>query len=127
MTAAAGEPLPAEDTFFQALVRADAGLPGGVLADDFLIVDIMRGEVTDRAGFIAAVSGGQVTFHRAEPADRRVRHYGQTAIVVGRTRMTGAAGGTEFTLASRYTHVFVSTGAGCWKLASAQGTPIAGG
>lgn len=106
-------------------MQADAGLLDGILADDFLIVDIMRGDVTGRAGFIAAVPAGQVTFHRVEPADRQVRHYSQTAIVVGRTRMTGAAGGAEFTLASRYTHVFVNT-AGGWKLASAQGTPIAG-
>jgi ketosteroid isomerase-like protein len=118
------EPLTAEDRFFQALVEADSGLLDSVLAEDFLIVDVMEGGVTSRADFLAAVSAGQVTFHRVDPADRLVRRYGRTAVVVGRTDMSGASGLEEFTVASRYTHVFTHTDAGDWKLASAQGTQI---
>lgn len=122
----AEEPLATEDAFFEALVKADTGLLGSILAGDFLIVDIMRGDVTGRADFLAAVSARQVTFHRIDPADRQVRRYGSTAVVTGRTQMSGAAGDEEFTVASRYTHVFAETGSGDWKLVSAQGTPIAG-
>ena len=120
------EPLVTEDAFFEALVTADAGLLGTILAEDFLIVDIMRGDITGRADFLAAVSAQAVTFHRIDPADRQVRRYGATAVVTGRTQMSGTSGDAEFTVASRYTHVFVDTGPGGWKLVSAQGTPIAG-
>jgi ketosteroid isomerase-like protein len=120
------EPLVTEDAFFEALVKADAGLLGSILAEDFRIVDIMRGDVTGRADFLAAVSAQAVTFHRIDPADRQVRRYGATAVVIGRTQMSGASADAEFTVASRYTHVFVDAGAAGWKLVSAQGTPIAG-
>ena len=40
--------------------------------------------------------------------------------------MTGSARDAEFTVASRYTHVFIDMGAAGWQLVSAQGTPIAG-
>ncbi len=121
----AEEPIPTEDAFFQALVTADTGLLGRILAEDFLIIDIMRGDVTGRADFLAAVSAQAVTFHRIDPADRQVRRYGVTAVVTGRTQMSGASAGTEFSVASRYTHVFADTGASGWQLVSAQGTPIA--
>lgn len=119
------QPLAADDAFFQALVKADASLLEDILAGDFLIVDIMRGDVNGRADFIAAVAAQQVTFHEIEPADRQVRFYGTTAVIVGRTRMSGSSAEGDFTFASRYTHVFTLEGDG-WKLASAQGTPIAG-
>lgn len=86
----------------------------------------MRGDVTGRADFLAAVSAQDVTFHRIDPADRNVRRYGATAVVTGRTQMSGSAGDAEFTVASPYTHVFVDTGTAGWQLVSAQGTPIAG-
>ncbi len=122
----AEEPLATEDAFFEALVQADTGRLGSILAEDFLIVDIMRGDVTGRADFLAAVSAQAVTFHRVEPAERQVRRYGATAVVTGRTQMSGAAGDGEFAVASRYTHVFVRADTGAWELVSAQGTPIAG-
>lgn len=122
----AEEPVATEDKFFQALVKADTALLASILAEDFLIVDIMRGDVTGRADFLAAVAAQDVTFHQIEPAERQVRRYGATAVVTGRTQMSGASAAAEFTVASRYTHVFVDTGATGWKLVSAQGTPIAG-
>lgn len=118
------EPLGAEDAFFQALVKADAGLLDSILAEDFLIIDIMRGDVTGRVGFLAAVAARQVDFDQIDPADRQVRRYGPTAIITGRTQMSGTSADGEFTIASRYTHVFIRDTDG-WKLASAQGTPIA--
>ena len=121
----AEEPIPTEDAFFRALMKADTGLLGSILAEDFLIIDIVRGDVTRRADFLAAVSARAVTFHRIDPADRQVRRYGATAVVTGRTQMSGTLADAEFTVASRYTHVFVDRGAAGWQLASARGTPIA--
>ena len=120
------EPLPAEDAFFQALVKADTRALDGILTGDFLIIDIMRGNVTGREGFLAAIAAQHVTFGQIEPADRQVRLYGDTAIVTGRTQMSGTSADGEFTIASRYTHVFIRHGDSSWKLASAQGTPTAG-
>src|SRR5919198_6057899 len=66
-----------------------------------------------------ANSGAQV---RLEPLERSERRFGNAAVIIGRTRMSGRFDATPFTTVSRYTHVFVRD-AERWRLASAQGTP----
>jgi hypothetical protein len=69
----------------------------------------------------------RLTFDSIEPdaATWRVRFYGTTAIITGRTRMNGRLEGAPWSASSRYTHVYVED-QGAWRLASAQGTPIIG-
>lgn len=117
------DPLAADDAFFTALVSADAVALDALLADDFAIVDVMRGGVTDKAAFVAAAGEGQVVFDTIEPAERRVRLYDGTAVITGRTAMSGSFAGAPFSAASRYTHVFADQ-EGRWRLVAAQGTQI---
>jgi ketosteroid isomerase-like protein len=63
-------------------------------------------------------------FMSIEQLEWRIRYYGSTAIVTGKTRMSGAFEGAPFSVNSSYTHVYVIVD-GDWKLASAQGTPTA--
>ena len=56
--------------------------------------------------------------------ESQVRLYGITAVITGRTQMSGRFGETHFTAISRYTHVFVKEQSQ-WRLVSAQGTQIA--
>lgn len=115
----------AEDRFFDALAAGDAGRIEDLLHDDFLIVDIMTGGVADRASFVAALRDRIVAFDRVELVERHTRRYGDSAVIVGRTEMSGTFGGAPFAAASRYTHVLVRDGDDRWRLASAQGTRIA--
>lgn len=117
------DPLTADDAFFGALTAADAETLATLLADDFMIIDVMRGAEADRESFLEVVGSGAVVFDAIEPAERRVRLRAGTAVVTGRTAMSGSFGGAPFSAASRYTHVFVDEGAG-WRLLAAQGTPI---
>jgi hypothetical protein len=66
----------------------------------------------------------KVKFEAIEPADNRMRLYQTTAIITGRTQIKGQLGDAYFAASSRYTHVFVWL-QNEWRLASAQGTPIA--
>lgn len=116
----------AEDEFFAALVAGDVRRIEEVLDEEFLIVDVMSGGVADRASFVAAVRDRLVEFERVALVERVTRRYGDTAIIVGRTEMSGTFGGDGFAAASRYTHVLVCGGDGRWRLATAQGTRIAG-
>jgi ketosteroid isomerase-like protein len=117
------DPLAADDAFFAALIAADGEALGALLGDDFAIIDVMRGAESDKSAFVAVVGGGEVAFDNIEPAERRVRRYDGTAVITGRTSMSGSFGGAPFSAASRYTHVFVDAGAG-WRLVAAQGTEI---
>jgi hypothetical protein len=70
------------------------------------------------------VGSGQLRFETVDRLAERVRLYGSAAVVTGETRMQGRFGEQAFGAHSRYTHVYVRTN-GAWRLASAQGTPIA--
>jgi len=118
------DPLPTEDAFFDALVQSDVESLEGLLADDFVIVDVMRGAEVRRGPFLDVIASRQVRFVALDVVERHVRRYGESAVVVGRTAMLGDVDGEPFSAASRYTHVFARTPAGEWQLVSAQGTPI---
>ena len=117
-------PLEADRRFFSSLLSTDVEALERILADDFLMIDVISGSEVSRTAFLELVGSGQLEFEAIEPADGRVRLHGTTAIVTGRTRMAGRFSGTPFSASSRYTHVFVEQ-EGRWRLAAAQGTPIA--
>ena len=117
----------ADEMFFGALLSADMTALEAVLADDFVIVDVMSGRVTGREEFLAAIGSGMLRFAEVTrfPAEQPVRRRDKAGVVVGRTRMVMHFGPDRVTANSRYTHVFVNDD-GSWRLMSAQGTPITG-
>ena len=120
----ASDPRAAERAFFNALVEAGVEALDRVLADDFLLIDVMGGAEITKAALLAVLGSGQLRFKVIEPAEQRVRRYPATAVVTGRTRMRGRLGRVPFAARSRYTHVYVEQH-GRWRLVAAQGTPIA--
>jgi ketosteroid isomerase-like protein len=115
----------ADEAFFSALLSADMGSLEAVLADDFVIVDVMSGGVTGREEFLSAIGSGMVRFAEVTrfSAEQSVRRRETAGVVVGRTRMVMHVGPDGVTANSRYTHVFVRDD-GSWRLMSAQGTPV---
>lgn len=120
--------LAADDAFFAALLAGDVRALAALLAEDFLIVDVLGGQVTDRATMLDAIGSGVLRFTRVDRDPERVtvRHRPGIGVVVGHTVMTMSFGGTATTVHSRYTHVFSDAG-GVWHLLAAQGTPVAEG
>ena len=114
----------ADRSFFHALTTANLDALEKLRAPDFILVDVMRGGVIPRDMLLIALASRQVSFDVIEPADVRVREYGDTAVINGRTTMMLTAGGDAVQLKSRYTHVYIRQGEG-WVFVSAQGTPIA--
>jgi ketosteroid isomerase-like protein len=118
--------LAADKRFFDALLAADKKALEEILASEFLIVDVASGGLTQRAEFIEFVISGAVRFINIEsfPSQSIVRHFADTAIVIGRTAIEFVLpDGQQVNAASRYTHVFLASGQ-AWRLVSAQGTPI---
>lgn len=119
------DPVAADQQFFAALLAADTADLDGLLADDFMLIDVMTGSEVPRAALLDVVGSGQLVFEAIDPAEVRRRRYGATAVVTGRTRMAGQYAGAAFAAASRYTHVYVEGAEGEWRMVAAQGTPIA--
>jgi hypothetical protein len=114
--------LSVEKSFYEALVRAHAGELGRLLADDFSLADLSGG-LMSKESLIDAVCSGKLRFEAIEPVEAKVRFYGPTAVVTGRTQMRGSFEQTPFVAHSRYTHVYVEREGGMF-LVAAQGTPI---
>ena len=116
----------ADRRFFAALLTADVAALGELLADDFVLIDVLQGGEIPRSALLEAMAQGVVSFERIEVLDSRERRYGNVAVITGRTEMRGQGGGQPWSARSRYTHVFVED-RGRWRLVSAQGTRIAEG
>ena len=93
-------------------------------AADFVLIDVMTGSEIPGSVLADLVGARQLVFDSVERIDSRVRTYGLAAVVTGQTRMRGRYQDQPFSAHSRYTHVYVGGDSG-WRLASAQGTPIA--
>jgi hypothetical protein len=113
-----------EDRFFAALLGGDGDALREVLAPDFVLIDVMTGSEIPGSVLVELVGSRQLRFESVERIDSRVRLYGTSAVVTGQTRMRGRYGDQSFAAHSRYTHVYIGSDFG-WRLASAQGTPIA--
>ena len=116
--------LAVELQFFDALVAPSCEALSLILADDFTMIDVLTGSEVAKPALLDFMGSGQVTFESIEPAESHVRLYGTTAIVTGRAQIRGKFAGAPFETKSRYVHVYVNQN-GRWRLASAQGTPIA--
>jgi len=116
-------PLIADETFFATLISGDVPALQRILTKDFILIDVMSGSAITKAEFLALMDSGQLQFESIVPADNRVRIYESTAIITGRTQMSGRMGNAPFSASSRYTHVYVMQ-ENEWRLATAQGTPI---
>jgi len=116
-------PEAVEQDFFTALIEADVERLSEVLADDFLLIDVMSGSEVARSSLLELVGAGQLRFAGIDRSEHRVRLYGTSAVITGRTDMQGIFGEEAFRVQSRYTHVFVDEG-GYWRMVAAQGTQI---
>ena len=118
------EVVACDESFFAALLDADHDLLGTILADDFVIVDVLSGQVARREELLGAISSGQLRFTEVTryAEERSVRLRASAAVVAGRTQMVMRYQGDEVTAQSRYTHVYTRD-SGRWRLLSAQGTP----
>ena len=118
------EVLACDESFFTALLAADHDLLGTILADDFVIIDVLSGQVARREELLGAISSGQLRFTEVTryAEERSVRLRDSAAVVAGRTQMVMRYQGNEVTAQSRYTHVYTRD-SGRWRLMSAQGTP----
>jgi hypothetical protein len=98
------DPLATDHQFFAALIQNDLPTLDQILADDFILIEVMGGSEVSKSGLLEALRSGQLKFQTIEPSDNRVRLYQTAAIVTGCTKMSGRFGETPFSTASRYTH-----------------------
>lgn len=106
-----------------AIVRQDRTAIAANMAEDFRQID-PAGDVFDKAAFVADIVAPELRIDPYTVEDFEIRLYGDTALLSGRTRMTGQYAGKPFSSHYRYIDVYVRR-AGVWQIVSVQITKLA--
>lgn len=110
------------DAWDQAIVKKDRAAIEANMAADFRQID-GRGNVETKASFVDGLVSPDLVIDPYTVADFEVRVYGETALLSGRTRMTGTYQGRAFESHYRYIDIYVKRG-GAWQIVSVQISPI---
>jgi ketosteroid isomerase-like protein len=101
----------------KAFLDADVAALERVLTPDFTLT-LSNGEVSTRADEINELSNGKVHYDVFENYDMLARLYGSdVAVVLGKTRVKGIAGGKPFDRVVKFTDTMIKRN-GRWQLAA---------
>lgn len=112
------------DRWDQAIVRKDRAAIERNMAADFRQID-GQGSLENKQTFVDDLMSAELEIQPYTVEDFDVRLYGETALITGRTRMTGKYQGKPFATHYRYTDVYVRQGEE-WKIVSVQISKIPG-
>jgi uncharacterized protein (TIGR02246 family) len=116
-----------DDEMFQAVLKGDADTLDRIYADDIAFT-YASGQIVSKAQAVADVRSGRNKLFKLDHDDVRVRAFGKTVVVTGRTQSTLAcceAGAKPTQVHRRFTDVYEKLD-GRWQLIAHQVTPIAG-
>jgi ketosteroid isomerase-like protein len=105
-----------------AIVAKREAAVAGNMAEDFRIID-GYGNVDGKAAFVRDIMDPKLVIDPYTVEDFEVRIYGDTALLSGRTLMTGKHDGKPFTSNYRYIDIYVRKN-GVWKIVSVQITAL---
>ncbi|MGH7291311.1 MAG: nuclear transport factor 2 family protein [Myxococcota bacterium] len=112
------------DAWDKAIVAKDLAGIAANMCDDFRQIG-SSGEVENRESFLRDLMSTELQIDPYTVEDFEIRLYGNsTALLSGRTRMTGRYAGAPFDVHYRYIDVYVRSN-GKWKVCSVQTTRIA--
>jgi len=110
------------DAWDRAIVRKDEAAIAGNMAEDFRQID-GYGKLETKKSFLAGIIDSKLTIDPYTVEDFEVRLYGDTALLSGRTHMTGKYDGKPFESNYRYIDIYVRRD-GKWKIVSVQITKL---
>ena len=83
-----------------------------------------NGTLQSKDQTLANLRSGATQIKSIEFSDRKVRFYGQTALVTSRAEVSGTNGDANFSGSYRYTRVYVRNAQGKWKIVSFEASRI---
>lgn len=116
------EILRVEAELLHAWETGDAATLRRDLDPTFTLVD-SKGNITDFAANVGEVEKRDPAYTVFRNRDQAVRVYGDSAIVIGITRVEGSSGGAEFKAEFRFTDTWVKRD-GRWVLAASHATRL---
>jgi ketosteroid isomerase-like protein len=105
-----------------AVVKADVATIEGLTSDDYTLINA-NGRLSDKATTMNDIKTGSIKLTANEVSDMKVRVYGDTAVVTGKSSAKGTIGGRELKGPVMFTRVYVKLN-GKWQSVAFQQTPI---
>jgi uncharacterized protein DUF4440 len=115
-TPAEQEVLQFEREACKGFLDADVAMLERVMTPEFTLT-LSNGEVSTRADEINELRSGKVHYDVFENYDMLARLYGDTAVVLGKTRVRGTANGKPFDRIVQFTDTLIKRD-GRWQLAA---------
>jgi ketosteroid isomerase-like protein len=94
-----------------------------LLADDYISIT-SNGTLQSKAQTLGDLKAGTLRFSSIDFSDRKVRFYGQTALVTSRAEVNGNSGEGDLSGSYRFTRVYVRDPKGGWKIVSFEASRI---
>ncbi len=110
-----------EQTWRDAIIHHNASAMDSLLADDYIAITA-NGTLVSKEQTLTNLRSANMHFASIEVADRKVRFYGQTALVTSRAEVSGSGG--DVSGSYRYTRVYVRDERGVWKIVSFEASRI---
>ena len=106
----------------QAILHGDAAALERMTSDDYTFITL-RGELRTKAEIVKGFRSGSFKYESRTISDLKVRVYGDTAVVTGRSSQQGKENGKDYSGYYRFTRVYVKQ-KGQWVTVALQTTPI---
>ena len=111
-----------EEARNQAIVHGDAAVLERMTADDYTFITL-RGELRTKAEIVKGFQSGSFKYDSREISDLKIRVYGDTAVVTGRSTQKGRENGKDYSGDYRFTRVYVKQN-GRWVTVALQATLV---
>ncbi len=112
-----------EELWRNAVLTSDTSAISALLADDYTAIT-PNGTLQTKEEWLAGLSSGRVHITTLNVSDRKVRFYGNTAVVTSRADVRGSTGEGEVSGSYRYTRVYVRSPQGKWQIVSFEASRI---
>ncbi len=112
-----------EQNWKDAVMHHNAAAMESLLADDYIAIT-PNGTLQSKEQTLTGLRSGAVQIKSLDFSDRKVRFYGQTALVTSRAEVSGSNPEGDFSGSFRYTRVYVRNSQGKWKIVSFEASRI---
>lgn len=112
-----------EQTWKDAILHRNVQAMDALLSEDYIAITA-NGVLESKEQTLEAMKSGALHFDSIDLSDRKVRFYGNTALVTSKAEVNGNSGAGDLSGAYRFTRVYVRDGHGVWKIVSFEASPI---
>lgn len=112
-----------EDNWRNAILQKNIVVLSSLLSDDYIGITA-AGMLQSKDETLANLRSGAMRFTAIEFSDRKVRFYGQTALVTSRAEVTGNTPEGALSGSYRYTRVYIRDDHGVWHIVSFEASRI---